>query len=79
MAGPDRAYKGWDHVANNFLKHKDIKEEPFKQSTFVTASSLTTIATFASSSEGSWLEVHPIAAFGSTNSELERIQDNKSS
>jgi hypothetical protein len=77
--GPGFAYKGSGHAANNFLKHKDIKVDPFTLTTFVIASSLSTIAAFASSSEGSWLEVHPIAAFGNTNSELERIQDNKSS
>lgn len=79
LEGPNHVYKGSDHVANNFLRHKDIREVPFTLATFVIASSLSTIAAFASSSEGSWLEELLIAAFSSTKSEFERIQDNKSS
>ena len=79
MEESDRVYKDSGHAANNFLRDKEIVEVPFKPSTSVTASSLSTIAAFASSSEESWLEWCPITIFGSTKFELERIQDNKGS
>ena len=79
LVGSARVNKDQDHELNNFLRHKDIEEVPFKPSAFVIASSLSTIATFASSSKESQFEAQPIAIFGSTTFELKSIQDNKGS
>ena len=79
LVGSARVNKDQDHEVNNFLRHKDIEEVPFKRSAFVVASSLSTIATFASSSEESQFKALPIVIFGNTMFELKRIQGNTDS